>query len=67
MDYKDFKTKVLNDSLRDDTGKAGYEAYSERWPSPLSWEELVSHYPEIAFNFCRAAKAVEEIVAAELY
>lgn len=68
MDMEEFKTKAHNEYLREDLGKASYEAYCEavggksiRGEDLPTWEEQVAKNPKIAFAWCSAGAAARNL------
>jgi hypothetical protein len=59
----------MSDESSDSLGKAAYEAYCRDggWPDPPEWETLNKFHPVVTSAWCAAAKAVEKIIAEDLY
>ncbi len=68
---EEFSKKAHNEFLRQDLGQAAYEAYEKEVVGiiqrKLSWEELMQASPKLAFAWCKAASAVQEVVTNENY
>lgn len=56
---------LYNESLREDLGRIAYENFTRPSIPRLPWDIIVLDNPQVALDWCRAAEAVQEIVAEE--